>query len=549
MNLKPQVLMKAGFALLAMFVCTAGTQAAVKPGDTVFQMNFENAADRDKWPLKPFAAWVKEGPGGGMALKVTVPANEAPGHHKIMMPFDLTPYRGMKLFFSCQVKAKNVTKAPESYNGIKWMLHYKTPVRDFYQNQNDVYGTFDWKEIAFVASVDEDVQSAELCLGLEMCTGEAWFDNLKIVVLKDRPPVRPAPMLNPPAAFKGHDLPRLRGAMSPNSIKDEDFRDLGKGWNANLVRYQMTRQWGAANTDLNLVEYDAWIEEKMTALDRLLNAALTYGFKVVVDLHSPPGGRYEDKSMRMFYEKPYQDHFVKVWERFAKRYKGHPAIWGYDLVNEPVEVKPAPPELDYHATQTRAAKAIRAIDPDMPVIVEVLEWDSPRGFAEMMPVQVPNVIYQVHMYEPGEFTHQGVYNKTTGITYPGMINKKMYDAETLRAILKPVRDFQLAYNAHIYVGEFSAIRWAPGASQYLSDVINIFESYGWDWTYHAFREWPGWSVEHADEPVDKGVHKPVATTARKEVLLSWFAKNQKPVYPDAAKWMKEVPADSKAAAK
>ncbi len=536
-------------SILGLFVCTAGTQAAVKPGDTVFQMNFENAADRDKWPLKPFAAWVKEGPDGGMALKVTVPANEAPGHHKIMMPVDLTPYRCMKLFFSCQVKAKNVTKAPESYNGIKWMLHYKTPVRDFYQNQNDVYGTFDWKEIAFVASVDEDVQSAELCLGLEMCTGEAWFDNLKIVVLKDRPPVRPAPMLNPPAAFKGHDLPRLRGAMSPNSIKDEDFRDLTKGWNANLVRYQMTRQWGAANTDLNLVEYDAWIEEKMTALDRLLNAALTYGFKVVVDLHSPPGGRYEDRSMRIFYEKQYQDHFVKVWERFAKRYKGHPAIWGYDLVNEPVEVKPAPPELDYHATQTRAAKAIRAIDPDMPVIVEVLEWDSPRGFAEMMPVEVPNVIYQVHMYEPGEFTHQGVYNKTTGIAYPGMINKKMYDAETLRAILKPVRDFQLAYNAHIYVGEFSAIRWAPGASQYLSDVINIFESYGWDWTYHAFREWPGWSVEHADEPVDKGVHKPVATTARKEVLLSWFAKNQKPVYPDAAKWMKEVPADSKAATK
>jgi hypothetical protein len=130
-----------------------------------------------------------------------------------------------------------------------------------------------------------------------------------------------------------------------------------------------------------------------------------------------------------------------------------------------------------------------------------------------------------------------------------MINKKIYDADVLRAILKPVREFQLAYNAHIYVGEFSAIRWAPGASQYLSDAINIFESYGWDWTYHAFREWPGWSVEHADQPVDKGVHIPAATTARKEVLLSWFAKNQKPVYPDAARWMKEVPADNNAAAK
>ncbi len=38
--------------------------------------------------------------------------------------------------------------------------------------------------------------------------------------------------------------------------------------------------------------------------------------------------------------------------------------------------------------------------------------------------------------------------------------------------------------------------WASGAEEYLRDCIGIFEEYGWDWTYHAFREWPGWSVEH-----------------------------------------------------
>ncbi|MBI4978142.1 MAG: cellulase family glycosylhydrolase [Spirochaetes bacterium] len=533
--------MKLLLSLIGLFFCAAGMHAEIKRGDNALQMDFNKEADRGKWSEAPFAAWVKEGKDGGIVLKVTVPASETPGHHKIGMPIDLSAYKGMKLHLSCMVKAKNVTKAPQSYNGIKWMLHFKTPARESYQNQGDVYGTFDWKEISFVQLIDDDILNADLSLGLEMCTGEVWFDKPKIVVIKTQAPARPAPMVNPPPMYRGHDLPRLRGAMSPNSVKDDDFRVFAKEWNANLVRYQMTRKWGAANTDLDLAEYDAWIEEEMTDLDRLLNSALTYGFKVVVDLHSPPGGRYEDRSMRMFYEKKYQDHFVTVWERFAKRFKGHPAIWGYDLVNEPVEAKPASSDMDYHATQTRAAKAIRAIDPVMPIIVEVLEWDSPRGFAEMMPVNVPNIVYQVHMYEPGEFTHQGIYNNTTGITYPGMISKKMYDKDALKGVLKHVRDFQLAYNAHIYVGEFSAVRWAPGGAQYLSDVIEIFEEYGWDWSYHAFREWPGWSVEHADAPVDKNVHHPAATTARKEVLLSWFAKNKKPLYPDAAKWIKNVP--------
>lgn len=35
-----------------------------------------------------------------------------------------------------------------------------------------------------------------------------------------------------------------------------------------------------------------------------------------------------------------------------------------------------------------------------------------------------------------------------------------------------------------------------GAERNLADLISIFNEYGWDWTYHAFREWPGWSVEH-----------------------------------------------------
>jgi hypothetical protein len=93
-----------------------------------------------------------------------------------------------------------------------------------------------------------------------------------------------------------------------------------------------------------------------------------------------------------------------------------------------------------------------------------------------------------------------------------------------------VREFQLAYGAHIYVGEFSAIRWAPdnGAYRYLRDCVEVFEEYGWDWSYHAFREWDGWSLEHGTDPDDR---TPNSTPGKRlQFMLDWFGRNEKPVF-------------------
>jgi len=100
--------------------------------------------------------------------------------------------------------------------------------------------------------------------------------------------------------------------------------------------------------------------------------------------------------------------------------------------------------------------------------------------------------------------------------------------ETNVAALYYARAFQLAFNVHMYAGEFSAVRWATNgtAVNYLRDCITIFEEWGWDWTYHAYREYQGWSVEY-DENINDNF--PVNyTTPRKALLLSWFAQN---IYP------------------
>jgi len=333
-----------------------------------------------------------------------------------------------------------------------------------------------------------------------------------------------------PPPFRGHDLPRLRGVMSPNQCREEDFAELAR-WNVNCIRWQLCRNWGAANSDQDLAEYDRWLDGRLAEVDKVLVLAKRHGIRVVIDLHSPPGGRLPDDTMNLTQVSAFQDHFVKVWERMATRYKGNPAVWAYDLINEPVQHRPSPAGVaDWLGMQVRAAKAVRAIDALTPIMITTDDWSSPAGFARLAAVDVPRVIYEVHMYEPHGYTHQGVKGTVPNPApaYPGMLGGKMVDKEVLRRVLQPVRDFQLANNVHIYVGEFSAIRWAPGADHYLADCIDLFEEYGWDWTYHAFRESPVWSIEHLELPVDKNRHEKAATdTARARVLKGWWAKNKR----------------------
>jgi hypothetical protein len=204
-------------------------------------------------------------------------------------------------------------------------------------------------------------------------------------------------------------------------------------------------------------------------------------------------------------------------------------VWGYDLANEPVEDFVEEGVDDWQALAERTARAIRAIDRRHAIILEAPPWGGPDSLREFLPIPVSNVVYSVHMYVPAAFTHQNVFRKNQPpVMYPGMIEGRYWDKAALEAVLKPVVDFQKNYNVHIYIGEFSAIRWAPGQSahDYLRDLIEIFEAHGWDWSYHAFREWHGWSVEHDSNPQNtRRVEQP---TDRQKLLRGWFEKNQKP---------------------
>ena len=233
--------------------------------------------------------------------------------------------------------------------------------------------------------------------------------------------------------------------------------------------------------------------------------------------------------MPLFQRKELQDEFMRAWEEIATRYKGHKAVWGYDLLNEACEGVVAEGVMNWHELAHETAKRIRKIDPDRAIIIEPAPWGSPDSLNWFEPFDdIANVVYSVHMYLPHTFTHQSVYGEIEPLTYPGEIGGKYWDKEQLKKSLAAVFNFQNDHNVHIYIGEFSAIRWAPGdsARDYLRDCIEIFEENDWDWAYHAFREWDGWSVEHTGP---KGAAElAIEPTDRLKLLTDYFQKCEKP---------------------
>ncbi len=324
--------------------------------------------------------------------------------------------------------------------------------------------------------------------------------------------------------------PTLRGVMSPTrDLTEEDLRDLAE-WKVNLIRFQITRNWLKTGTDRDLPEYDRWFDSRLDNLDQILPMARRLGIRLVLDYHTPPGGRGRDNIMRMYEEDRYADHFVAVWKRIAARFRDHPdkeALWAYDLLNEPKESPLAATWQAAADLHLRTARAIREIDPDMPLVVSSLNGE-PTAFKTLKPLPLEDVVYEFHMYEPFVYTHQFILPETTPadgklLAYPGVIQGERWDKERLRQKLKPVRDFQLRYGARILVGEFSSLVWSPNAEIWLKDCIDIFEEYGWDYAYHSFREWEGFSLEHAGLPPDQ--FRPAPDNPRKRVFLEALSEN------------------------
>ena len=312
-----------------------------------------------------------------------------------------------------------------------------------------------------------------------------------------------------------------RGMTLDPQIEESDIDFLGT-WGPNVGRYQLF--WLNDQADAaDEAAYDAWLAGELDRLDTLLPAFERNGIKLVLDLHTPPGGFSSHSSPslhRLFAESWTQRAIVEAWQTIATRYKDSSVIWSYLPVSEPAQRSVAAGLKDWNGLAKDIVTAIRAIDTTHPIIIQPIYADQAK-FGRLKPIKASNIIYSFHFYYPLKFVQQGLYGNPANFEYPrNRFTKKALQKNMERAIT-----FARKNRAKLYIGEFSCARWAPNGSayRYLRDVIDIFEKKKWHWTYHAFREADVWSVEHTTDINDPNPSETL--TDRAQLLINYFTRS------------------------
>jgi hypothetical protein len=335
--------------------------------------------------------------------------------------------------------------------------------------------------------------------------------------------------------FRGFTLSRL---------DSETLKDAKGNWNINIVRQQLgiNRPKSADDIDWRS-RFDATLQRLSEGLDNAKALNLTVVIAIPQLLFTPEDreANRNELSTAFWKDEKNLQNFREAWTKIATLCKSrNQNIW-FDLMNEPLDRKALPsyPKEWPDWAQT-LIDTIREIDKVHPIVVEIGPGGLCWGFRDFPSLKGEGIIYSFHQYQPHAYTHQGIADiRNTDLAkayldrqlhWPGTFNDHgggVWDQNRVTKELEPVFAFiKRNPGAHIYVGEFSVVRWAPDGAQYLRDNIEIFEKFGWDWTYHAFREFSGWSLEHTSEYSDPA-HAPKALecTDRGQVVRGYTRRN------------------------
>lgn len=516
-----------GAVVLGVFL---SVQAGYRKAELLYEENFNVPAEMIKGWNVPIGRVYD--PGGGKegkgALYFSSPEDRPGG---IMIQKSLNPkVVNGRICLEATVRGRNLKPACRRYWGSKIMLSFRGIRGDIANPEPQRrFGTYDWYNAVVFTDVGNP-ESIKLSLGMQKGTGEFWVQSVRIYRVEEGVDSTPPPESNPVADAlpRGKGGTRYRGFMSGEDMSEEAFRQLAE-WNVNLIRYQfltkryrngrLIRQWDVSTQEL----YLKWIDDQIRELDAVLPLCRKYGIRIAIDVHVGPGTKIDHLASNTLGGDTNVETLEKAWRRIAQHYRNEPLIYGYDLLNEPKVDKliRTDRENPWLIIANRVVKAIREVDRTTPVICSLHSGCY-------IPLDDGNVIYSPHFYSPLAYTHYGILDSMKW-DYPGWIDGVYWNKEQMRAALKNVIEFQRKYGVPIYIGEFSVVNWAANGERWLADAIELFEEYGWDWTYHAFREAPTWSLEHQGWAPRK--FKRSSDNPRLRVIKESLHKNAKPAIP------------------
>ena len=311
-----------------------------------------------------------------------------------------------------------------------------------------------------------------------------------------------------------------RGANFFNEVETRErfraAREAGLEW----VRL-VPDKWKGAGRDFllgNAGDFQGIVPEDMAHLEKVLGWAQAEGVPVVVGMLNLPGCRWVQKNegkqdYRLWNEERYQEQAAAFWKELASKLKDHPAVVAYNPLNEPhparedghddADAEGFPEWLEAHRGTTgdldlfnaRIVRAMRAVDPHTPVLVEGYGHGSVSGLTQLRPVDDPAILYSFHFSEPWQYTARKA-NKDR-YAYPDQMPAywngpaEKWERNALAKMMDPVGEWATRHGVptnRIVAAEFGCDRAAPGAREYLEDVVTTLNERAWHWAFYSFRE-------------------------------------------------------------
>lgn len=269
--------------------------------------------------------------------------------------------------------------------------------------------------------------------------------------------------------------------------------------NINAVRLDLVPRWYAMQRG---VSGEQAFNDALAWTDQMLDTCAMLGITAVIHMdHFPidPTDLTDNSSSAFWSDAGQLEKIVSVAHQLASRFgQRGKELAAYHIISEPLLYQGglalSPPQLP--DLQQRIIKEIRAVDRNRWIVVSPGPGGQPQAYQQFVPPQDKKLVWGAHMYQPHVFTHQGIGGRPLGVVYPGPASGVNWDKNELRRLLEPLRQFQQAQPGPVFIGEFSAVVWAPGAEQYLLDLASLFNEYGWAWDYFSATDWHGWNPDY-----------------------------------------------------
>lgn len=330
-----------------------------------------------------------------------------------------------------------------------------------------------------------------------------------------------------PSYFKGFNIEQHGWYELQNRfLNQQDFIDM-KSTCANLVVITSFGTWEEnspypkklCGTNCLSTFVEEWI-------DTLVTYAKGAGLYYVISLRSGPGFLDGDSITTrdsIWKSSVMQQRYASMIKEISARYLGDSLFVGIAPMNEPhpfpmyynapidtiTSLITANPLTNVNQFMKYCIDSVRTADPDLPVIVESVNWTLPLYFYFVQNQTDNKVVYSAHFYDPVAYSSDYNYNIDSNInalSYPNTYLENVYyngmmyyNKPFLKdSVSKFIRSLQTTYNVPIFMGEFGLSLPQVGGVKYLWDHYDIARGYGWSFALWAWRGTRDFNYEVAD---------------------------------------------------